>query len=102
MSRKSVVGRGRREERQIVIERLLVDVGCHRGMLQDRLDLGRKDEAAVLVIEVERLDADAIAHEHELFFVCVPDRDAVIAFDLVNEVEAAFFVKVQDGFGVGA
>jgi len=41
-------------------------------------------------------------HEHEAFFVCVPDGDAVVAFDFVNEVEAALFVKVQDGFGVGA
>ena len=95
-------GRGRREKSQIVIERLFVDVGRHRRMLQDRFDLGRKNEAAVFVIEVERLNADAIAHEHELFFVRVPDRDAVIAFDLVNEVEAAFFVEMQDRFGVGA
>ena len=71
-------------------------------MLQDRFDLGGENEAPVFVIEVERLDADAIAHEHELLFVRVPERDCVIAFDLVNEVEAAFFVKVQDGFGVGA
>ncbi len=85
-----------------MIERLFVDVGRHRGMLQDRFDLGSENEAAVFVIEVERLDADAIAHEHELFFVRVPQCDAVVAFDLVNEVEAAFFVKVQDRFGVGA
>ena len=94
--------RRRGEERQVVIERLFVDVGRDRGMLQDRFDLGSEDEATVLVIEVERFDADAIAHEHELFLVRVPERDAVIAFDFVNEVEAALFVKVQDGFGVGA
>ena len=95
-------GRRRRQESQIVIERLFVDVGSHCGMLQDRLDLGSENEAAALVIEVKRLDADAIAHEHELFFVRVPQGDAVVAFDLVNEVEAAFFVEVQDCFGVGA
>jgi hypothetical protein len=48
----------------------------------------------VFVIEVKRLDADAIADEHELFFVGVPKRDAVVAFEVVNEVETAFFVEV--------
>src|SRR5262245_12067209 len=90
------------EERQVVIERLFVDVGRYGRMLQDRLDLGRENEAALLVIEVQRFDADAIADENELFFVRVPERDAVIAFDVVNEVETAFFVQVQDGFGVSA
>ncbi len=71
-------------------------------MLQNGFDFGGEDEAAVLVIEVERLDADAIAHEDELFFVRVPKRDAVVAFEVVNEIEAAFFVQVQDGFGVSA
>src|SRR5688572_23045494 len=94
--------RGRGEERQVVVERLFVDVGRYRGMLQDRFDLGCEDEATVLVIEVQRFDADAIADEHELFLVRVPERDAVITFDFVNEVEAALFVKVQDRFGVGA
>src|SRR5205085_11847922 len=40
--------------------------------------------------------------QHELFFTRVPQRDGVIAFDLVDEVEAAFFVEMQDCFGVSA
>ena len=95
-------GCGRREKRQIVIERLFVNVRCYRRVLQDRLDLRRKNEATIFVIEVKRLNTDAIAHEDESFFVRIPKSDSVIAFDLVNEVEAAFFVEMQDRFRVGA
>ena len=49
-----------------MIERLFVDVRRDGRMLQDRLDLGSEDEATALVIKVQGLDADAIAHEHEL------------------------------------
>ncbi len=95
-------GRRRREESEIVIERLFIDVGSHRRVLQDRLDFGSKDEAAALMIEIKRLDTDAIAHENELFFVRIPQGDSVVPLDVVNEVEAAFFVQVQDCFGVRA
>src|ERR1043165_316622 len=95
-------GRGRREKRQIVIERLFVDVRRNCRVLQDRLDLRREDETAILVIEVERLHADAIAHEDESLPVRVPEGDGVIAFELVNEVETAFFVEMENRFGVSA
>ncbi len=85
-----------------MIELLFVDIGRHRWMLEDRLDLRSENEAAVLVIEIKRLHADAIAHEHELLRARVPQRDRVITFDVVNEVEAAFFVEVQDRFRIGA
>src|SRR5687767_10291763 len=57
-------GRRSRQESQIVIKRLLVDVRRDGWMLQYRFDLGRKNEASVLVVEVERFDADAIANQH--------------------------------------
>src|SRR5262249_47455359 len=90
------------QESQVVIKRLFVDVRRDGRMLQDRFDLGSEDETAVAMIEIKRLDADAIAHEHELLRAGVPKRDGVIAFDVVNEIEAAFFVKVEGRFGVGA
>src|SRR5687768_8980644 len=71
-------------------------------MLKDSFDLRSEDEAAIAMIEVKRLDADAIADKHELFSVCVPDGDRVVAFDVVNEVEAAFFIEMEDRFRVGA
>src|ERR1043165_9273309 len=94
--------RGRRQKSQVVIERLLVDVRSDGGVLQNGFDLGGEDEAAVALIKVKRFDADAIAHEHELLFGSVPQRDRVITFDVVNEIEAAFFVKVNNRFGIRA
>src|SRR4029434_2264241 len=57
--------RGSRQKREIVIERFVVNSRRDSGVLQDGFDLGRKNEATVLVEEVERLDADAIADEYE-------------------------------------
>ena len=37
-----------------------------------RFDLGSEDEAAVLMIEVERLYARAIARQHEALAIGVP------------------------------
>ena len=71
-------------------------------MFQDRLDLRSENEAAVLVIEVERLDAGAIARQHQPLAIGVPQRDGIIAFDVVNKIEAALFVKMQNRFRVRA
>ena len=32
----------------------------------------------------------------------VPQRDAVIAFEIVNEIQPALFVEMQDGFRIGS
>ena len=56
-------GRGGRQESQVVIKRLLVDIRSYRGVLEYRFDFRREDEAAVAMIEVKRLDADAIARQ---------------------------------------
>src|SRR6267143_5841337 len=71
-------------------------------MFEDGLDLGSEAEPAVLLIEVKRLDARAISGQNEVFTVSIPKRDRIVAFDLMNKIEPAFFIKMQDGFRVSA
>ena len=99
---KESLWRGRGEKRQVVIKRLFVNVGGDIGMLQDGFDFRSENEAAVLMTKIEWLNADAIANEDEFLFFRIPKSDRVVAFQMVNKVEAAFFVKMQDAFGVCA
>src|SRR6266851_388870 len=71
-------------------------------MREDGLDFGSKDQPAIVLIIIERLDADAIARQHELFTLAVPQGDGKITFDLVDEIEPALFVEVKNSLAVGA
>src|SRR6476646_10279180 len=70
-------------------------------MLDDRLDLGCEYDATVFDQVIKRFDAKAVAIQGQLPILAVPDRDAEIAFDLVYKVVPAFFIKMNDRFGVG-
>src|SRR5947209_13859395 len=61
-----------------------------------------ENQATALLIKVERLDADVVAREHESFALRIPQCYGEVAFDVVHEVEAALFVKVNDRLAVGA
>ena len=98
---KESLGRRRGDKRQIMIERIFVHLGSHRRMLEDCFNLGSKDEAPLVMIEVKRLDAGPVARQHQPLAFGVPQRDAVIAFEIVNEIQAALFVEMQDGFRIG-
>src|SRR5437879_3496982 len=67
--------RGHAEEREVVVERLLVDLTRLLRIEQQRLDLRREHEALVVHRVIERLDADAVAHEPELSCARVPERE---------------------------
>ena len=100
-TKKSLRG-GRCDERQVVIESFFVYLRRHGWVLHDRFYLGSKDEEPVPVIKVKRLDAGAIARQHQLFAVSVPQSDRVITFDILNKVQAAFFVEMEDRFRISA
>ncbi len=67
-------------------------------MLQDCLDLRSEDEAPVLLVEIKRLDADAISGEHELLALGVPDGNAEIAFEVGDEIQARVLRKCAGWF----
>ena len=48
-----------------MLERLLVQPGRDLRVREDGFDFGGEDEAAAAEVVVERLDADAVAREHE-------------------------------------
>ena len=58
------------------IDRTLVDPSVEVGVCQDGLDLGAEAEAVSRASEVERLDTDAIARQHEALSVPIPDGEA--------------------------
>src|SRR5215813_12796605 len=99
---KEGLRRRSRDKRQVVIQRLFIYLWSHLRVFQNGFYLGRKYEPPVMVIEVKRLDPGAVARQHQAFTICVPERNRIIAFDLMNEIESQFFVEMQDGFRIGA
>jgi hypothetical protein len=83
-----------------VIQRFFINVGGEGWMFEDGFDFRSEDEAPVLLMEVERLHTGAIAREHESFAISVPNSDGEIAFDLINEIQPTFFVKMKNCFGI--
>src|SRR6185369_2651197 len=69
---KKCAWRGCREESQIVVKRLFINLGRYCRVLQDRLDFGSKNESSIAVVKIERLDTDTIAREHKLSSLRVP------------------------------
>jgi len=57
------------------------------------------DAGAVLHLVGTELE---ISSEHELLPDRIPERDREITLDLVYKVDSAFFVEMQNGFGVSA
>ena len=85
-----------------MIKRVFIDLGSHRGMLKNRFNFRGEDEATVLLVKIERLYADAIAHQHQLFLPRIPECNRVVTFEVMNKVQTAFFVEMEDCFGVCA
>ena len=99
---KERLGRWRGYKSQIMIERFFIDFCRDRGMFEDGFDFRSKNEAPILLSEIQRLYAGPIARKHEAVAIGVPKRDGVIAFDVIYKVEPALFVKMQNRFRVSA
>src|SRR5205807_1566347 len=97
---KQRLRRRSRQESEIVIQRFFVYFRRDRRMLQDRLDFRSEDEAAIVLVKIERLYAGTIPRQHQPLAIGIPDRNREIAFNVVNEIEPAFFVEMQYGFGI--
>jgi hypothetical protein len=99
---KKCLRRRRSEKRQVVVEGLFVNFGCDRRVLEDGFDFRCKDEPAILVIVIERFYPNPISYQHELLESRIPQSDGIVAFDVVNEVEPTFLVKMKNGLRVSA
>ena len=78
-----------------MIKRLFIDFRRAQRVFEDRLDLRGEDHASVFLIVVERFDADAIARQHELGALGVPDRDRKVAFNFVDRKVTSITVNWQ-------
>ena len=87
-------------EAQVLLERFTVELARVVRMLEDALDLGCEDEAAVLLRVVKRLDAEEVARAEELAGGAVPDGEREHAAQLIEQVGAVFFKAVQQHFAV--
>ena len=87
-------------EAQILRQLLAVELLLERGMREERLDLAAVDQAATVVLVVERLDAEQVARAHEALLRRVPDGDGEHAAQLLEHVRAPRLVAVDDGLGV--
>src|SRR6185369_4443340 len=95
-------GRWSRQKSQVVVMRLFIDVWSDGRMLQNRFYLRSEDETTIAEKVVERLNTDAIANQDEPFSICIPQRDCIVTFDLVNKIEPTFFVEMKNCFRIGA
>ena len=96
--------RGRRhDEREVVPESGEVHFGRYLGMREQRADLRRKQPfPGGRLREVERLDAHAVTHEVKQWpaIAGIVDPGGKHAAELLEAVQAPFFVGMQQHFGV--
>ncbi len=89
------------QEREIVIEGLLIDRALLIRILQKCLDLGCEGDATVMDAIAKRLDADAVTDEPKLPFAGVPECDGKHPAELLDTINAPLLEGVKDDFGVG-
>ena len=77
-----------------------VGLGADQAALEDRLDLRSEQQPVAGRRPVERLDAEAIAHEQQPAARRVPDREREHAAQVLDAAVAPLFVGVDDGLGV--
>ena len=84
-----------------MIQRVFVDLAGLLRILEQRLDLGGKGDAAMVDAVVERLDANPIADQPQAALARVPQRDREHPAEPVQAVDAPLLERMQDDFGVG-
>ena len=95
-------GRGHVAERQIRVERFVVELRIDQAGGEQALQFRSEQEEAVGACVVERLDAEPVAGEHRAAPASVPDRDRELAAQQPHEVGALALVQVRDHLGVAA
>ena len=94
-------GKGAELEAQVLLERFTVELARVVRMLEDALDLGCEDEAAVLLRVVKRLDAEEVARTEQLARIAVPDGEREHAAQAVEHAFAPCQIAREQDLGVG-
>ncbi len=87
-------------EREIVMQARAADVTVEFGVQQDGLHLGAEVEVATAMRDVERLDAHAVADEHQAALRLGPEGGGEHAAQARERVGVPFEEGSQDGFGI--
>src|SRR5215831_2749609 len=83
---------------QVIIQRLGVECFLHTRVLQNRFDLGSKQEFVPIPIVIERLNAYPIACQEELLFDPIPNGKSEHPSQMLHTRLAVFLVGTQDDF----
>lgn len=87
---------------EVGVERLEIHLAGYSGMLQDGLQLRTEIEVAGALAVVERLDAHAVAGQHEAAAGFRPKRHAEHAAQAGKAIGIPLEESVEEGFGVAA
>ena len=91
------------QQRQERVDRVGPPLARHVWIFQQRLQLGPEDDAAAGHLGVvERLDAEAVARQHQTPRVRVPQREREHAAEAVHAAFSPLLVAVDDDLRVGA
>src|SRR2546422_3471160 len=98
---EKAVWRERGLEREVVAQRLVIELAGKALEREEGSEGGREHQASVRGIE-ERLDAEAITRGEEAPLACVPDRESEDAVEARRHAAPPFDEAAQDDFGVRA
>ena len=87
-------------QREVVVQRLRIELGIEPRREQ-ALGLRAPDQAITETRHVERLDADAIAAEHQTVRLRIPDGEGEHAVEPRRDVDALLLVEMRDHLDVG-
>ena len=87
-------------ERQQRVQAPGIDGGPPARVGEQRLRLAAEPQRPCVFLDVERLDAEAVAREHEFLLLAVPQRDGEDAFEPIEQVRAPRQVAGRDDLGI--
>src|ERR1700730_487316 len=93
---------GRVQKREIVIERVEIEIAGHVRRAEDGLDLGPEVQTSAGFGVVQRLDAEAIARHQERSRALVPDGEPEHPAQTLDGGRTPLLVRVSERLGVGA
>jgi hypothetical protein len=93
-------GTGEESERQIGVDRLVVELRAHEARGEQALELRRKDDEIADARPVERLDAEPVARDDASPPAAVPDGERELPSELLGDPGAVALVEVGEDLRV--
>ena len=87
-------------EREVVGDRARIDLARHSGVEGERLELGRERQPPAVVVVVERLDAEAVAPQHQTAAPAVVEPEREHPAQVLEQAQLVLLVEVEQGLGV--